>query len=321
MDLKKWFLALAAALSGVLALLLLFRESVAAQGVRDGISLCLASVIPALFPFFAASQLLVSLGAAEVLGRAAGPLFRRLFGMGGAGASAFLLGLIGGYPVGAKTTESLVRQGLLAPEDGALLLTFCNNAGPAFILGIAGSGVFQSARAGMWLYLIHAAAATAVGLFFCFIRKCIMKPETSCFVQVSGTSCNSPAAGRRRPSPSPAAAFNGAVRGGVTAMAGVCGFVIFFLVVLRLAESFLGTLPPMAAGFVELTNGILRLTADRAGFISAAALLGWGGLSVHCQTAAVLGGSGVSLRWYLPAKAAQALLSAALAAAVWRWVL
>ena len=321
MDLKKWFLALAAALSGVLALLLLFRESVAAQGVRDGISLYLASVIPALFPFFAASQLLVSLGAAEVLGRAAGPLFRRLFGMGGAGASAFLLGLIGGYPVGAKTTESLVRQGLLAPEDGALLLTFCNNAGPAFILGIAGSGVFQSARAGMWLYLIHAAAATAVGLFFCFIRKCIMKPETSCFVPVSGTSCNYPAAGGRGPSPSPAAAFIGAVQGGVTAMAWVCGFVIFFLVVLRLAESFLGTLPPMAAGFVELTNGILRLTADRAGFISAAALLGWGGLSVHCQTAAVLGGSGVSLRWYLPAKAAQALLSAAMAAAVWRWVL
>ena len=202
-----------------------------------------------------------------------------------------------------------------------LLLTFCNNAGPAFILGIVGSGVFHSPRAGVWLYLLHAASATAVGLVFCFIRKCIMKPETSCFVQVSGTSCNFPAAGRRKPSPSPAAAFIGAVRGGVTAMAGVCGFVIFFLVVLRLAESFLGTLPPIAAGFVELTNGILRLTADRAGFISAAALLGWGGLSVHCQTAAVLGGSGVSLRWYLPAKAAQALLSAAMAAAVGHWAL
>ena len=321
MDLKKWLVTLAAVLSGALALLLLFRESVAAQGVRDGTELCLTSVIPALFPFFAVSQLLVSLGAAEVLGRAAGPLFRRLFGIGGAGASAFLLGLIGGYPVGAKTTESLVLQGLLTPEDGVLLLTFCNNAGPAFILGIVGSGVFHSPRAGVWLYLLHAASATAVGLVFCFIRKCIMKPETSCFVQVSGTSCNFPAAGRRKPSPSPAAAFIGAVRGGVTAMAGVCGFVIFFLVVLRLAESFLGMLPPMAAGFVELTNGILRLTADRAGFISAAAMLGWGGLSVHCQTAAVLGGSGVSLRWYLPAKAAQALLSAAMAAAVWRWAL
>ena len=321
MCLRKWLFPAAAACSGVLALLLLTCGNTAAQGVRDGISLCLASVIPALFPFFVAAQLLTALGAAEVLGRAAGPLFRRLFCIDGAGAAAFLLGLLGGYPVGAKAAGSLVRQGLLPPEDGARLLIFCNNAGPAFILGIVGSGVFHSPRAGVWLYLLHAASATAVGLVFCFIRKCIMKPETSCFVQVSGTSCNFPAAGRRKPSPSPAAAFIGAVRGGVTAMAGVCGFVIFFLVVLRLAESFLGTLPPMAAGFVELTNGILRLTADRAGFISAAALLGWGGLSVHCQTAAVLGGSGVSLRWYLPAKAAQALLSAAMAAAVWRWAL
>ena len=68
MDLKRWLITLTASLSGVLAVLLLCRESVAAQGVRDGIDLCITSVIPALFPFFAASQLLVSLGAAEVLG-------------------------------------------------------------------------------------------------------------------------------------------------------------------------------------------------------------------------------------------------------------
>ena len=104
-------------------------------------------------------------------------------------------------------------------------------------------------------------------------------------------------------------------------MAGVCGFVIFFLVLLRLAESFLGPLPPLAAGLVELTNGILRLTPDRGGFVLAAALLGWGGLSVHCQTAAVLGGSGISMRWYLPAKAMQGVVSAVLAAAVWSRVI
>ena len=167
MCLKKWLFPAAAACSGVLALLLLTCGNTAAQGVRDGISLCLASVIPALFPFFVAAQLLTSLGAAEVLGRAAGPLFRRLFGIDGAGAAAFLLGLIGGYPVGAKAAGSLVRQGFLSPEDGARLLTFCNNAGPAFILGIVGNGVFHSSRAGVWLYLLHAASATAVGLLLC----------------------------------------------------------------------------------------------------------------------------------------------------------
>ena len=311
MCLKKWLFPAAAACSGVLALLLLTCGNTAAQGVRDGISLCLASVIPALFPFFVAAQLLTALGAAEVLGRAAGPLFRRLFGINGAGAAAFLLGLLGGYPVGAKAAGSLVRQGLLSPEDGARLLTFCNNAGPAFILGIVGGGVFHSPRAGVWLYLLHAASSTAVGLLLC--RAGGRKPPT-----VPRTA---PAVPVKKPTASLAAAFIEAVQSGVRAMAGVCGFVIFFLVLLRLAEEALGSLPPLAAGLLELTNGILRLTPDRRGFITAAGLLGWGGLSVHGQTAAVLGGSGVSLRRYLPAKALQGALSAVLAAAVWRWVL
>lgn len=311
MCLKKWLFPAAAACTGVLALLLLTCGNTAAQGVRDGISLCLASVIPALFPFFVAAQLLTTLGAAEVLGRAAGPLFRRLFGIDGAGAAAFLLGLIGGYPVGAKAVGSLVRQGLLSPEDGARLLTFCNNAGPAFILGIVGGGVFHSPRAGVWLYLLHAASATAVGLLLCRTGgvKSLAVPRTASAVPV------------KKPPTSLAAAFIEAVQSGVRAMAGVCGFVIFFLVLLRLAEGTLGSLPPLAAGLLELTNGILRLTPDRRGFITAAGLLGWGGLSVHGQTAAVLSGSGVSLRRYLPAKALQGALSAVLAAAVWRWVL
>ena len=42
----------------------------------------------------------------------------------------------------------------------------------------------------------------------------------------------------------------------------------------------------------------------------AAALLGWGGVSVHCQTAAVLEDTGLSLKRYLLAKALQAVVSA-----------
>ena len=315
MCLKKWLFPAAAACSGVLALLLLTCGNTAAQGVRDGISLCLTSVIPALFPFFVAAQLLTALGAAEVLGRAAGPLFRRLFGIDGAGAAAFLLGLLGGYPVGAKAAGSLVRQGLLSPEDGARLLIFCNNAGPAFILGIVGGGVFHSPRAGVWLYLLH---AVAEGLLLCRAggAKATAVPRTA-----SAGTRRSAVIPAKKPPASLAAAFIEAVQSGVRAMAGVCGFVIFFLVLLRLAEEALGSLPPLAAGLLELTNGILRLTPDRRGFITAAGLLGWGGLSVHGQTAAVLSGSGVSLRRYLPAKALQGALSAVLAAAAWRWVL
>ena len=79
--------------SGALAILLLRQAETAAQAVRDGVQLCLTSVIPALFPFFAVSSLLVALGAAEAAGRVLAHPFRQLFRCGGAGCAALLLGL------------------------------------------------------------------------------------------------------------------------------------------------------------------------------------------------------------------------------------
>lgn len=285
-------------LVSLLAAALLWDAAGAAETVRRGIELCLASVIPALFPFFVVSSLLVSLGA----GRAACILerpFRALFRCGGAGAAAFLLGMLGGYPVGAATVASLVRQGDVSPAEGRRLLAFCSNAGPSFIIGVAGLTVFGSARTGAYLYLIHITAAMAAGFLLRGRRA------------VTGGTYHPPAR------PGLISAFLSAVQGAASAMGRVCAFVVFFLVLLSLTERVTGPLPPGAAGFLEVTNGVLRLSPTRAGFITAAALLGWGGLSVHCQTASVLDGTNVPLDRYFLGKALQSLLSALLAAAVW----
>ena len=73
---------------------------------------------------------------------------------------------------------------------------------------------------------------------------------------------------------------------------------------------------PLLLGALELTCGAALLPAGPGGFVMAAALLGWGGVSVHFQTAAVLSGTGLSLGRYLAAKAGQAALSAVIAAGV-----
>ena len=285
-------------LVSLLAAALLWDAAGAAETVRRGIELCLASVIPALFPFFVVSSLLVSLGA----GRAARILerpFRALFRCGGAGAAAFLLGMLGGYPVGAATVASLVRQGDVSPAEGRRLLAFCSNAGPSFIIGVAGLTVFGSARTGAYLYLIHITAAMAAGFLLRGRRA------------VTGGTYHPPAR------PGLISAFLSAVQGAASAMGRVCAFVVFFLVLLSLAETVTGALPPWAAGFLELTNGILRLSPTRSGFVTAAALLGWGGLSVHGQTASVLEGTGLSMTRYFSGKALQAALSALLAWGAW----
>lgn len=280
-------------LLGVMALLLLCSAD-AAQAVRDALALCAQSVIPALFPFFVVSSLFIDLGCAAVLGRSLAPIMRRLFGVSGAGGTAFLLGIIGGYPVGGRTAGELYRSGQCEREECERLLAFCNNAGPSFILGIAGLGCFGSVRVGAWLYLIHVGAAVMVGLLFRSTSRQMGRPE-------------------KTETPRWADALIEAVRGGAMSMVNICAFVVFFLVILRLFSRFTGIQHGAILGIVEMTNGILRLANDRRGFIWAAGLLGWGGLSVHCQTAAVLSGSGLSLKRYFIGKALQAAISMAAA--------
>ena len=59
------------------------------------------------------------------------------------------------------------------------------------------------------------------------------------------------------------------------------------------------------------------LNADRSGFVMACALLGWGGISVHCQTAAVLSGTGLPLKGYLKSKLLHGIFSAFLGFFAW----
>ena len=224
----RWRYAPAAALLAVMAVVLA-RSEETAQAVRDGLALCAQSVVPALFPFFVLSGLFISMGCAGVLAPALG----RLPGVSPAGASAFLLGAVGGYPVGARTVGQLRAAGLCGREEGECLLTCCNNAGPAFIFGVAGLGCFGSLRAGAALYAIHIGSAALVGLLH--RRR-------------GGSSAGAlPAAIRMRPSQ----ALIDAVQSAAGTMVQVCAFVVFFLTALRLLTGLTGWSHPALLGFFE----------------------------------------------------------------------
>ena len=91
---------------------LLLQPDAAAQAAKNGLLLCGNLVVPALFPFFILSSLLVSTGGAARLGRLLSGVMGRLFHQTGTSASALVLGFLGGYPVGAKTVCTLYEEKL-----------------------------------------------------------------------------------------------------------------------------------------------------------------------------------------------------------------
>ncbi len=271
-----------------------------------GLALCGRSVIPALFPFMAASTMLVSLGFGEWASpRLAGLM--SLYRLPGPAGSALLLGLVGGYPIGARTAAELYKKGLLTTDEAERLLGFCNNSNPAFLLSILGSGVFGSPRVGVYLWLIHVLSALLTGFFF---RGSGKTPGQQVLPRLA--PCQSPSL--------PAALVEG-IKSACGSMVYVCGFVLFFYVLATPLAKLGSPLGTGLVGTLELFSLTPLLAADRLGFVAASACTGWGGVSILCQTAAVLEGSGLRLRNCVLGKAVQGLLAAGLAAAVSFYVL
>jgi len=305
-------------LGSTLALLFFPQESM--QAARDGLTLCYNVIIPSLFPFFVLSSLVVELGLAGYLGRLLEGVMRPLFNVNGSCATAFALGFIGGYPVGAKTAISLYENGMCTKTEAERLLSFCNNSGPAFILGVVGAGVFGSSKAGIFLYLAHAAASLCIGILFRFYKA-------------GGR-------GRREERATPqfraqrfTAAFTGSIKNSFLSTLNICAFVVFFTVVIRLlflcgflsgvAQGLGLLLSPLGfsaewaerllTGLIEISSGVWTLSGSGAlaGRLSMAAfMLGWAGVSVHCQVLSFIGGSGLSVRTYLIGKLLHGGLSA-----------
>ncbi len=322
--LKEAIYALALALC---AMALLLYPTEAVNAAREGLRLCGNVIVPSLFPFFVLSNFCVEVGLIRHLGRLLEPLMRPLFRVSGACASAFVLGIIGGYPVGARTAVSLYEKGYISEDEAERLLAFCNNCGPAFILGVVGAGVFANSKIGLLLYLVHILASVLVGILFRFrgsdrisLPKGSIRVETVSF----------------------AAAFTGSIRTALQSTLNICAFVLFFTVVTRLLvlsggisilTGILSTLllplggtelaaEKLLIGAIELSSGVASLSAA-AGTLPmrlamAAFILGWAGLCVHCQVLSFLGGSGLSSRTYLLGKLLHGLLSAGLVAVLVR---
>lgn len=286
------------------------------RSASEGLRLCGELIVPSLFPFFAASLLLAKLGFPQMLGRRLSPLTRRLFGVSGPGATALFIGLAGGYPMGAAYLAVLTEQGLIPAREAERLLGFCNNSGPAFLVGAIGAGVFGSVRAGLLLYAAHALAALLSGL--------LLRNRAETRAQAVPVV-------RTRPLSFPAA-LSEAVQAAVPAILKVCAFVIVFTVFTGLLEAngFLGPLSArlsslsgldtrqsraLLLGFWELGGGVgalrgLPLTSGNLAL--AAGLVGWGGISVHFQSLASFSDLPVRCRSHLAARVLSAGLGALL---------
>ena len=270
-------------------LLLILDAKTGLTGAGEGLNLCLYTVIPALFPFFILSSLLTSslMGGNSRLMRILGRFCRIPEG------SEILLvtGLLGGYPVGAKSVAQAWEGGWLSRKDAWRMLGFCSNAGPAFLFGMI-APVFGEMKFAWSLWAIHIMSALLTGHLI----------PGGCRERVTGLQQN-------------AITVPEALERSVRITALVCGWVVLFRVILAFGDKWLFPIMPVwlkvpLSGVLELTNGCIQLQelADhRLRYILCSGILAFGGVCVWMQTASAVKDLGLGL--YLPGKLLQTGLS------------
>ena len=105
----------------------------ALSAARDGMDLWLNTLIPTLLPFMILTNILIYTGTAEKLSAPLGAFWKKAFGISPSGACALILGLLCGYPMGAKTASDMYSCGRIGKREAEYLLTFTNHASPVFI--------------------------------------------------------------------------------------------------------------------------------------------------------------------------------------------
>ncbi len=156
-------------LSFTLGLLIFSRTNLPA--VKSGLALWANSVVPSLFPFFVATELLMHTNIIQQLGILLNRFMKPIFNVRGEGAFAFIMGIISGYPVGAKIASNFRKNNICSKEECERLLSFTNNSGPLFIIGSVGILMFKNTTIGILLFITHILACITVGVIFRFWKK------------------------------------------------------------------------------------------------------------------------------------------------------
>ena len=276
-------------ISVVIFALLILDTKTAVEGVIEGMSLCIQVIVPSLLPFFLITTYLNSqLSGMRIPGL---NILGRCLHIPSGGESLLLLGLIGGYPVGAKMIGDLFTAQKIDKKNGQILMGYCNNAGPAFIFGVAGV-LFQQRYIPFILWIIHILSAVITGFLLPRPRPGVIMLDHTQPVTVSET-----------------------LRKSISICVSICGWIIIFKIIMAYIGKYLSQYCSVYSliiltGILELSNGCLQLAELDfvcMKFILCSAFFAFGGLCVALQTLSVSGVLKFGL--YFPGKLMQTCVS------------
>ena len=260
---------------------LLSCSGAASKATLAGLRMAFEGVIPSVFPYFVISGIFISTGLADRVGRRLGGISVRLFGLPRCCAGVILLGIVCGFPVGARMASTLAKRGKINCEQAARLAAFTNFCGPSYLVSVLGARILGDALLGFGIFFLQTVLALAAGMWLGRGRRGVedepmMRSDVSFSV-----------------------AFTDSVVSSAASTLHICGYVTVFSV-------FMSSLSPLLQrmsqgskalfyGFFEISGGIELLKGKEDALLAAVLIVFWSGVSVLMQVICALRQDGVKI--------------------------
>lgn len=305
------FAEIVALLSLLFAAILLSYDRTYNAAVMDGIRLWAAAVLPALFPYLVITSFISALRITGKITAALSPITERLFNVNGAAGYALFLSLMSGYPVGAKTVSDLKRANLIGTTESERAAALCSSSSPVFLIASVGNLTFNNPLFGLCLYLTHIISVFIIGFIFSFYKR-KEKPQKTPPLNIAGSDN---------------VLFDG-VFSAVNSVLLVGGIItVFYLLTemleglgaMKILSGFFGLFTESTAisngianGLFECTRGLKILAGGGISLFTlpvAAAICGFGGVSVIAQSIAYLNKAKIKTAPFLISKTLAAMVN------------
>lgn len=288
---------------------------------KDGLALWVNNIVPSMFPFFVATELLCQTNFIYLLGKVFKKIMKPFFNVPEESSSALLLGTISGYPIGAKMVCNLKEKKIISKVEAERLIAYTNNSGPLFILGAVGISLFGNKKIGFILLLSHIISCLLVGFLFKNWKKDNLKIDYKLFRTDTQKLIKLSNLGE---------ILGNAIKTSIVNILTIGGFVVLFSVIISIIETsgiidifstFLNQfgIPENFAkalflGMIELTNGVnlsskLFIENNLLSVLLTSFLLGFGGISILFQIYSIIAKEGISIKPYVYGKFLHGLIS------------
>ena len=202
-----------------------------------------------------------------------------------------MIGLLCGFPVGARMASVLVKRGSIDAEQGARLAAFTDFGSPLYLIGVLGAQILGNWRIGFLIYLVQTVLALGAGIWLGRGKRAVFPALVY------------------RPKVNIPLAFTDSVMSAAVASLGICAYITFFSVLVSSFSSFLCRMPNKVSalfyGFFEMSGGIHCLKGEKDAIFAATLIVFWSGLSVVLQIAASLwqDGENISMKAFFKVRA------------------